>query len=153
MLRIELALDMQEVRTIVREYAESLGVDLEFQGFTHEMATLSDYYFAMFVARWNGELAGCVALRDLGDGICEMKRLYVRPAYRGHDIGRALAEHTFAIARERGYHAMRLDTLPSMKSAMRLYEELGFTDIEPYRFNPVAGTRFLERKLSSGTKL
>jgi ribosomal protein S18 acetylase RimI-like enzyme len=76
-----------------------------------------------------------------------MKRLYVRPAYRGHDIGRALVERTIAIARERGFQAMRLDTLPSMQSAMRLYEELGFADIEPYRFNPVPGTRFLERRI------
>jgi len=150
MLVIEPASDLDEVRAIVREYAESLGVDLEFQGFAHEMETLAEYYFVILVARWNGELAGCVALRHLDDGICEMKRLYVRQAYRGHDIGRSLAEKTFAIARERGYRAMRLDTLPSMQSAMRLYEQLGFVDIAPYRFNPIEGTRFLERKLESG---
>jgi ribosomal protein S18 acetylase RimI-like enzyme len=147
MLLIAPASDLDEARALVLEYASSLGVDLEFQGFSHEMATLSDYYFIILLARWNGELAGCVALRDLGGGICEMKRLYVRPAYRGHDIGRALVERTIAIARERGFQAMRLDTLPSMQSAMRLYEELGFADIEPYRFNPVPGTRFLERRI------
>lgn len=147
MLVIERAADIDEVRALIREYARSTGFDLEFQGFSHEMETLEKYYDPLLVARWNGELAGCVALRDLGDGICEMKRLYVRPAFRGHRIGRALAERILDEARARGFRAMRLDTLPTMTDAIRLYEQLGFTDIAPYRFNPVDGARFLELTL------
>ena len=147
MLTIGPAADFAEARAIIGEYAESTGVDLEFQGFSDEMAHLESHYLLILVARWNGELAGCVALRDCGDGISEMKRLYVRPAYRAHRIGRALAEAIVEEARARGFDAMRLDTLPTMTGAMRLYESLGFVDIAPYRFNPVEGTRFLERKL------
>lgn len=147
MLVIEPATDYAEVREIIGEYARSTGVDLEFQGFSAEMASLETYYATILVARWSGELAGCVALRDCGDGLCEMKRLYVRPAFRAHRIGRALAEAILEEARARGFAAMRLDTLPMMTSAKALYESLGFADIEPYRYNPVAGTRFMEKKL------
>ena len=147
MLVIEPATDFAEVREIILEYARSTGVDLEFQGFSDEMAHLETHYVTIVVARWSGELAGCVALRDCGEGISEMKRLYVRPAFRAHRIGRALAEAIVEEARVRGYDAMRLDTLPTMGSAMKLSESLGFVDIEPYRFNPVPGTRFLEKKL------
>ena len=147
MLVIERATDFEEAATIIREYALSTGVDLEFQGFTHEIGSLATYYDPLLLARWDGELAACGALRDLGDGLCEMKRLYVRPRFRGHAIGRAVAERLIAIARERGFRAMRLDTLPSMRDAMHLYESLGFVDIAPYRFNPVEGSRFLELTL------
>ncbi len=148
MLAIEPATDFTAVREIIGEYAQSTGVDLEFQGFSKEMSSLETHYVTILVARWNGELAGCVALRDCGDGICEMKRLYVRPAFRAHRIGRALAEAIVDDARDRGFAAMRLDTLPAMMSAKALYESLGFVDIEPYRFNPVEGTRFMEKKLT-----
>lgn len=147
MLTIERASDLEEAETIIREYALSTGVDLEFQGFENEIAHLDTYYDPLLLARWNGELAACGAMRDLGNAICEMKRLYVRPKFRGHAIGRKVAERLIEIARERGFIAMRLDTLPSMQDAMRLYESLGFADIEPYRFNPVPGTRFLELRL------
>jgi putative acetyltransferase len=147
MLTIERASDIREVDALFREYAASLGVDLSFQQFDEELASLPGDYDPILVARWNDHLAGCVALHALGEGVCEMKRLYVRPAYRAHRIGRVLATKIIDEARARGYRAMRLDTLPSMHDAMRLYESLGFVDIEPYRYNPVAGTRFLELTL------
>jgi ribosomal protein S18 acetylase RimI-like enzyme len=138
------ATDMDAVRAIFREYAASVGLDLEFQDFSEELATLPGHYDPILFAYWNHDIAGCVALRDLGDGICEMKRLYVRPQFQQHGIGRALAVALIELARERGHRAMRLDSLPSMTRAIRLYERLGFHDTVPYRYNPVAGTRFLE---------
>ena len=147
-LEIHPAGDMHDVRELFLEYAASLPVDLAFQNFDAEVASLPGDYDPILLARWNGELAGCVALHVWGeDGICEMKRLYVRPAFRGHAIGRKLAEAVIAMARERGHRAMRLDTLPTMAGAMALYESLGFRDIEPYRHNPVTGSRFLELPL------
>jgi ribosomal protein S18 acetylase RimI-like enzyme len=147
MLRIEHAAEMTVVRELFTEYARSLGLDLEFQNFSNELATLPAGYDPILLAHWNDDVAGCVALRDLGDGVCEMKRLYVRPELRGHAIGRKLAIRIIEIARERGFRAMRLDTLPSMTEAKRMYETLGFHDIEPYRFNPIEGTRFMELTL------
>ena len=144
---IEIADDVAAVRSLIVEYAASLGVDLAFQDFQHELATLETYYELMLVAHEDGELAGCVALRRIDEATCEMKRLYVRPQFRGRDLGRALANAVIAEARARGYARMRLDTLPTMRTAMSLYESLGFRDIAPYRFNPVTGTRFLELAL------
>jgi len=136
--------DLETVRLLFREYADSLGFDLSFQDFDRELAELPDFYARILLAEEGGEPAGCAALRDFGDGVCEMKRLYVRPALRGSGLGRALAEAVIEEARELGYERMRLDTTPEMVEAQALYEELGFREIEPYRFNPVAGTRFLE---------
>ena len=147
MLTLERATGVEEARELLREYSSTIGVDLEFQGFTRELETLESYYELLLIARWNGDLAGCVALRRIDERLCEMKRLYVRPAFRGHRIGRALAERVIDEARARGYRAMRLDTMPTMTNAIGMYEQLGFVDIEPYRFNPVAGTRFLEKSL------
>lgn len=146
-MHIEPASGLDEVRTIMREYALATGVDLAFQKFDEEMATLETFYEAIFVAREGTAIAGCVALRNLGQGVCEMKRLYVRPAFRGHDLGRQLARRVIDEARARGYKAMRLDTLPSMLTAMSLYESLGFREIEPYRYNPIAGSRYMELTL------
>lgn len=132
-----------EVRELIEEYAVSLGVDLAFQHFDEEIAHLDDFYETMLLARIDGQPAGCIALRRIDDTTCEMKRLYVRPRFRGHDLGRALAERLIAVARERGYARMLLDTLPFMQSARALYASLGFVETEPYRFNPIAGTQFL----------
>jgi ribosomal protein S18 acetylase RimI-like enzyme len=148
MLRIEPATDMDVAREIFAEYGHSTGFDLEFQHFARELATLPGDYDPILLARWDEHVAGCVALHEIGDGVCEMKRLYVRPAFRGHAIGRSLAERIIEIARVRGHRAMRLDTLPSMRDAMGLYESLGFRDIEPYRFNPIEGSRYMELELS-----
>ncbi len=147
MLQIEIATDMDLVRELFAEYGRSTGVDLGFQDFDRELATLPGDYDPILLARWNGEAAACAALHAIDAGICEMKRLYVRPAFRGHAIGRTLAEHLIEIARERRFTAMRLDTLPAMQDAMRLYESLGFRDIEAYRFNPIAGSRYMELRL------
>jgi len=139
--------DLTIVRALITEYANSLGVDLSFQNLDHELATLDVFYEQILVARDDQDAAGCVALRRIDDEICEMKRLYVRPAFRGHDLGRRLADRIIEEARQRGYKRMRLDTLPTMTAAIPLYRSLGFVEIEPYRFNPVEGTRFLELNL------
>ena len=147
MITIAPADDLTIVRALITEYANSLGVDLSFQNLDHELATLDVFYEQILVARDDQDAAGCVALRRIDDEICEMKRLYVRPQFRGHDLGRRLAERIIEEARQRGYKRMRLDTLPTMTAAIPLYRSLGFVEIEPYRFNPVEGTRFLELNL------
>jgi putative acetyltransferase len=132
--------DVETVRELFREYAGSLGFDLGFQHFDRELADPLGSYAVVLLA---GD-RGCVALRDLGDGACELKRLYVRPQARGRGLGRRLAVAALDDARRRGFRRARLDTTPSMVEAQALYAELGFRDIEPYRFNPIAGTRYLE---------
>ena len=141
------ATDLGAVRALFREYGDSLGVDLSFQDFETELVELPWEYAAILVGRVDGEAAGCVAVRPLEDGACEMKRLYVRPHARGSGLGRALAEAAVARARELGFARMRLDTLPTMGAARELYRSLGFEEIEPYRFNPIEGTRFMELAL------
>ena len=136
-----------QARTLFEEYQAALGVDLGFQDFQNELATLPGHYAApggrLLLASSESLVAGCVALRPLsGDG-CEMKRLFVRPAFRASGLGRMLAERVIAEARSIGYRRMCLDTLPSMGRAQQLYEALGFREIEPYRFNPIAGTKYL----------
>ena len=136
---------------LFREYARSLPFDLDFQDFDAELADIGRHYAPsmgrLYLARADNYPAGCVALRDLGKGVCEMKRLYVRPEFRGRHIGRQLAETVIEAAREIGYYRMRLDTVPAMKSANNLYTELGFKPIAAYRFNPVEGAMYLELKL------
>ena len=152
------ASDMDEVRALFREYVAWLGVDLCFQSFDDELATLPGRYARarrgrLFVAESGGAIVGVIGLRDLGDlgdSVCEMKRLFVREQGRGHGVGRALAERLLADARAEGYRAMRLDTLPTnMLAANALYESLGFRDIPPYYANPVPGVRYLECELAA----
>ena len=148
MIAIERAVDMQPVRELFAEYAASLGVDLSFQHFDEELASLPGDYDPILLAHVRGALAGSVALHPFGErGVCEMKRLYVRPAFRGQQLGRVLAQRIIEEARARRFERMRLDTLPTMTSAIPLYESLGFVEIAPYRYNPISGTRFLELSL------
>jgi putative acetyltransferase len=139
------------VRCLFEEYAASLGIDLCFQGFEQELAGLPGSYAPpqgrLLLARQDGQMAGCIALRPLEPGACEMKRLYVRPAFRTHGIGRVLVDRLIQEARHAGYRQMRLDTLPSMATALALYRRLGFREIAPYYKNPVEGAVFLELPL------
>ena len=143
--------DMDVVRTLFREYQHELGVDLSFQDFGAELAGLPGAYAPprgrLLLASSAGSAAGCIALRPLDGGDCEMKRLYVRPEFRAARLGLLLAERLIAEARAIGYRRMCLDTLPSMGRAQRLYEALGFRDIPAYRPNPIRGTRYLARDL------
>jgi GNAT superfamily N-acetyltransferase len=148
MLRIEPVEDIAVFRELLLEYARSLPVDLSFQNFEEEIAGLPGDYDPILIAHWNDEVAGCVALRAIDGQVCEMKRLYVRAAFRGKRIGRSLAERIIAVARDRGFQRMRLDTIPSMREAIPMYTTLGFRDIAPYRYNPVPGARFLELRLT-----
>jgi ribosomal protein S18 acetylase RimI-like enzyme len=133
------AADVEAVLELFREYAAGLGVDLSFQDFEAELADPLDFYELVLVTE-----GGCVALRRIDQETCEMKRLYARPEARGSGLGRRLAEALIAEARARGYRRMLLDTLPSMAAARALYAKLGFHETEPYRFNPIDGTTFLE---------
>ncbi len=139
---------VDDVRAIFKEYADWLGYDLCFQGFDRELAELPGDYAPpsgrLLLDICDERIAGCVAVRDLSPGVCEMKRLYVRDAFRGRRIGKALATAATDEARKIGYGRMRLDTLPSMTAAIALYRYLGFVDIEPYRENPIEGARFME---------
>jgi putative acetyltransferase len=143
--------DIESVRALFIEYAESLGFDLCFQDFEGELEGLPGEYAPpggrILIADEGGEAAGCVALRDLGGGCCEMKRLYVRPRFRRGGTGRALAEEIVKIARDEGYERMRLDTISTMTAANALYGSMGFVEIEPYRHNPISGAVYLELDL------
>jgi ribosomal protein S18 acetylase RimI-like enzyme len=142
---------ISKARELFHEYALSLGFDLSFQNFEHEMSTFPAQYSppqgCLLLAQFKDAIVGCVGLRDLGESRCEMKRMYVQPNYRGKGLGRVLAKAIISEARGIGYKHMRLDTIPSMKAAFSLYLSLGFREIEPYRFNPIEGAKYLELEL------
>lgn len=147
----DLACDLAVVRQLFREYAESLDIDLCFQNFDDELASLPGKYQApqgRLLLAWDAEqVLGCVALRPIDADTCEMKRLYIKPQVRGQKLGRHLAERICHEARVAGYQRICLDTLPTMTAAIYLYESLGFKHIGPYVFNPVDGAIFLGLEL------
>ena len=141
-----------QARELFLEYAQSLGFSLCFQNFDKELAELPGDYAPpegrLLLVDYEGQVAACVALHRLGPGICEMKRLYLRPQFRGKGLGRALAERIIAEASQIGYQRMRLDTVePVMKDAVAMYRKLGFKEIAPYRSNPIAGAMYMELEL------
>lgn len=145
--------DIEAARALVVEMVESLGVDLSFQNFEQEIAEFPGEYApptgCLLVACEHDQCVGCVAVRRIGEGVCEMKRLYVRPQFHSRGWGKQLALAAIKCARSLGYSRMRLDTLPTMRAAAALYRSLGFEEIEAYRFNPVEGTLFMELRLPS----
>ncbi|MCZ4304895.1 carbonate dehydratase [Zoogloeaceae bacterium G21618-S1] len=144
--------ELEQVRQFFRNYAAWLGVDLCFQNFDAEMASLPGAYSApdgrLFLAEVEGKPAGCVGIRKFSDGVCEMKRLYVEPSMRGQGVGRDLALAAIRTAKELGYKRIMLDTLPAMRIAVKLYRELGFTEAPAYYPTPIEGTIFLSLDLS-----
>lgn len=145
------AVDLGIVRTLFDEYAKTLGFDLDFQNFDEELTSLPGAYAppggALLLAEVDGSPTGCIGLRPLGEGSCELKRMYVRPGHRGGGIGRMLSDAVIRRARERGYDRMRLDTISTMAAAIALYRSLGFVEISPYRPNPITGASFFELSL------
>ena len=144
--------EIAQARELFLEYASSLNFDLCFQSFDQELAGLPGDYAPpegrLLLAESDEQLAGCVALHKFEKKICEMKRLYLRPQFRGKGLGRLLAERVIQIAREIGYERMRLDTVePVMKDAVAMYRRLGFREILPYRSNPVTGAMYMELEL------
>jgi putative acetyltransferase len=152
LLSVESQEQSADVRELFLEYAAAIGVDLEYQGFTAELAALPLPYVpphgALLIARINEEMAGCVALRRIDGQTGEMKRLYVRPAFRSWGLGRHLIGEIIQVARRAGYTTLRLDTLPSMEAAQGPYRSLGFSEIPAYNNTHLPGTRFYELRLA-----
>jgi len=146
--------DLDDVRTLFREYVALISVDLGFQSFEDELRSLPGRYAPpsgrLYLARIGDDPAGCVALREIGPGVAEMKRLFVRSSARGHGLGRTLAVRVIEDARALGHRVMRLDTLrmEQMEAANRLYDALGFRDIPAYYDNPLPGARYMELSLA-----
>jgi len=145
--------DIAQARTLFQEYASGVGISLCFQNFDQELKNLPADYAPpdgrLLLAVDDDQLAGCIALRKLEPGICEMKRLFIRPAYRGKGLGRLLLKSIIDEARQLDYTRMRLDTLPGrMDPAIALYQSIGFLEIEPYYENPVADAKFMQLELA-----
>ena len=149
--------DYRAFTNLAREYLDSLGFEVDFQDVDREMAEAQRRYgesgrgAALLVVDRAGEVVGIAALRDLGLGVCELKRMYVKPSHRGSGIGRSLCEAAICVAQRLDFHAMRLDTMQRMTAATRLYESLGFRRIQPYTINPLPDAQFYERDLVSCT--
>ena len=143
--------DWRTARQLIEEYAAALNLDLSFQNIAHELEHLPSEYGppagAFFLAEEDGSYLGCVGLRRFSEGVGEIKRLYMTPAARGRGVGRLLARRAVAAGTNLGYRRLLLDTLPSMKEAQSLYASLGFKPTSAYRYNPVAGTAFMELEL------
>jgi putative acetyltransferase len=151
-VQAESAAQVAQARELFVEYAQSLGVNLCFQNFEEELAGLPGCYAPpegrLLLAEFKTQLVGCVALHKWDAGVCEMKRLYLRPSFRGKGLGRAIAEKIIAEGRNIGYQRMRLDTIePIMKDAVGMYRKLGFQEIPPYRRNPIDGAMYMELEL------
>lgn len=146
---------VDQVRALFKEYANSLDIDLCFQNFETELSCLPGDYApprgALFIAKLANEMVGCCALRPLDTAdypnACEMKRLYVRPALRGYGLGRRLVEAVMGAAQQAGYAYVLLDTLSEMETARAMYQELGFTEVAPYYYNPIEGAHYLMARL------
>ncbi len=152
MTQAESPAQIEQARELFLEYAQSLGFSLCFQSFDQELSGLPGDYAPpegrLLIAEYRGQLAGCVALHRLGPGICEIKRLYLRPQFRGKGLGRVLAETMIAEGRAMGCRKIRLDTVaPVMPNAVAMYRRLGFKEIEPYRPNPMGGALYMELDL------
>ena len=145
--------EYQLVAELFKEYAAQIGHDLAFQNFNEELQKIESHYSppggSIFIAyNEEGTPVGCFGIRKLDSSICELKRTYLKKEFRGLGIGNLLLRKAIEVARELGYQKMRLDTLPTMDSAIKLYEKTGFYKIEPYRFNPIEGALYYEFKLS-----
>ncbi len=140
-----------EARKLIQEYGQSLKINLDFQNFQTELKKLPGQYIApkgiLLLAIVDSKVVGCVALREYAANSCEMKRLYVKDAYRGKGIGKLLVTRLIEEARKIGYEFMKLDTIPGMKRAQEIYESYGFYDINPFVYSPIDGTRYMELKL------
>lgn len=151
-IQAQTADEIETVRALFREYERFLKVDLCFQGLAEELATLPGRYAPpqgrLLLAQESEQAAGCAALRPLENGVCEMKRLFIRPAYRGQGLGRRLAQRIISEATALDYAVMRLDTLDTLERAMQLYETLGFQRCAPYYANPLPGVVYWQRALS-----
>lgn len=143
--------ELEEVREIFIEYSNFLQVDLCFQDFEKELQTLREVYFpplgCIILAKQNKKVMGCIALKPIAEGICEMKRLYVRPAARGNELGKKLVEELINFAKTAGYETMKLDTIPSLKDAIKLYRSKGFVETRAYVYNPLEEALYFELAL------